>query len=96
MHGLHIVTSLSRLAVPLLPGGQRGTKVILSGQYKAKDKKKTMRAQKKVGVVCPEPLPETVATPSEIKVSRLTGKPASAQVVDLGNPRLQAVGFSGG
>jgi putative transposase len=75
---------------------KRGIKVILSGQYKVKDKKKTMRTKQKVGVVCPEPLPETVITPSEIKVSRLAGQPASAQVVDLGNPRLQAVGFSGG
>lgn len=69
---------------------RRGIKVLLSGQVKAKDKKKTMRTQKKVGVVCPEPLPKRAATPSEIKVSRLAGQPASAQVVDLGNPRLQA------
>lgn len=75
---------------------KRGVKVVLSGQYKVKDKKQTMRAKKKVGAVCPEPLPETAIMPNEIKVSRLSGQPASAQVVDLGNPCLQAEGFSGG
>lgn len=74
----------------------RGVSVILSGGYKTKDKKKTMRTRKKVGVDCSEPLLNKAQTPGEITVSRLAGIPAIAQIVDPGNPRLQAEGFSGG
>lgn len=75
---------------------KRGVGYILSGEFKTKNKKKTMRTKQKVGAECPEPLPEMAATPGEIRVSRLVGTPANAQIADLGNPRLQAEGFSGG
>lgn len=69
---------------------KRGVDIILQGKFQTKVKKKIMRTKQQVGVVCSEPLSEMIATPSEIMVSRLLDKSNVAQVVDFGNPSLQA------
>ena len=73
----------------------RGVKVILSGQFRPKEKKKTMRT-KKVGAACPEPSLATVVTLSERTVSRSTGKPVALNSMISETPVYKPAGFSCG